>query len=266
MLRAFVTGRAGVNVLARQHGLAVRVLDIAVDAESTDLPAEVTAYKLRRSSGPIHLADALSHRRGRGGAARSGTTVAEQEIAAGADLLVLGDMGIGNTTPAAALIAATFGVGADQVTGRGTGIDDAATGRQDRVDRHRPAPSRRTRTGSSAAAGRARFGRYRGRASDSWWRRRGPGCPSCWTGSSAWPRRVSRRISLPVCWAGAPPGIARPSRRSGWRWTSWDWSRCSISACVSARAAAQWLRVPLLRSAVLLVREMARLSELVPGP
>ena len=59
--------------------------------------------------------------------------MAEQEIAAGADLLVLGDMGIGNTTPAAALIAATFGVGADQVTGRGTGIDDAATGRQDRT-------------------------------------------------------------------------------------------------------------------------------------
>ena len=43
------------------------------------------------------------------------------EIAAGADLLILGDLGIGNTTPAAALIAATFGVGADEVTGRGTG-------------------------------------------------------------------------------------------------------------------------------------------------
>ena len=50
--------------------------------------------------------------------------MAEAEIAAGADLLILGDMGIGNTTPAAALIAASFGVGAEQVVGRGTGIDD----------------------------------------------------------------------------------------------------------------------------------------------
>ena len=43
-------------------------------------------------------------------------------------------MGIGNTTPAAALIAATWGVPASEVTGRGTGIDDAGPARQDRAD------------------------------------------------------------------------------------------------------------------------------------
>ncbi len=46
------------------------------------------------------------------------------EIAAGADLLIIGDMGIGNTTPAAALVAATFGLAAEEVVGRGTGVDD----------------------------------------------------------------------------------------------------------------------------------------------
>ena len=125
MVTALTAGVAGVSVLAEQHGVSVRVLDIAVDADGSGLPAEVTAHKLRRSSEPIHLADALSLAEVEA-AVRVGEALAAEEVAAGADLLVLGDMGIGNTTPAAALIAATFGVGADQVTGRGTGVDDNA--------------------------------------------------------------------------------------------------------------------------------------------
>jgi nicotinate-nucleotide--dimethylbenzimidazole phosphoribosyltransferase len=50
--------------------------------------------------------------------------IAKDEIAAGADLLIIGDMGIGNTTPAAALVAATFGLRAEEVVGRGSGVDD----------------------------------------------------------------------------------------------------------------------------------------------
>jgi nicotinate-nucleotide--dimethylbenzimidazole phosphoribosyltransferase len=53
----------------------------------------------------------------------AGATVAAEEIAAGAQLLISGDMGIGNTTPSAALIAATLGLPATDVTGTGTGID-----------------------------------------------------------------------------------------------------------------------------------------------
>jgi nicotinate-nucleotide--dimethylbenzimidazole phosphoribosyltransferase len=55
----------------------------------------------------------------------AGAAVAAEEIAAGAQLLVSGDMGIGNTTPAAALIAASLGMPAAEVTGRGTGVDEA---------------------------------------------------------------------------------------------------------------------------------------------
>lgn len=122
MVRAFVSGTAGVAVLARQHGVALRVLDIAVDADLSDL--DVSGYKVRRSSGAIHLEDALSAAE-LDRSLEVGATVAAEEIAAGAQLLISGDMGIGNTTPAAALIAASLGLPAELVVGRGTGVDDA---------------------------------------------------------------------------------------------------------------------------------------------
>ena len=125
MVRLFLTGRAGVAVLARQHGVALRVLDLGVDDDLLGLPAEVGRFKIRRSSGAIHLEDALTSAQTTAAIA-AGRTVAEEEIAAGADLLIGGDMGIGNTTPAAALIAAVLGLPASEVTGRGTGVDDAA--------------------------------------------------------------------------------------------------------------------------------------------
>ena len=125
MVGAFVAGVAGVSVLARQHGVSVRVLDLGVDAELIGLPGEVTTYKVRRSSGAIDREDALSLAE-TGQALAAGAAIAGEEIAAGAELLILGDMGIGNTTPAAALIAATWGMPATEVTGRGTGIDDHA--------------------------------------------------------------------------------------------------------------------------------------------
>jgi nicotinate-nucleotide--dimethylbenzimidazole phosphoribosyltransferase len=123
MVRLFLVGGAGVAVLARQHGVHLRVLDIGVDADVDDLPAAVRRFKIRRSSGAIHLVDALTPEQAQQ-AMSAGITVAHEEISAGADLLIGGDMGIGNTTPAAALIAGGLGLPAQEVTGRGTGIDD----------------------------------------------------------------------------------------------------------------------------------------------
>ncbi len=108
MVRAFAAGVAGANCLARQHGVALRVLDLGVDDDLEDVPAEVSAYHLGPSQ-PIDQADALTADDCRQ-ALRAGEAIAEVEIAAGADLLIIGDMGIGNTTPAAALVAATFGL------------------------------------------------------------------------------------------------------------------------------------------------------------
>ncbi len=121
MVRAFAAGVAGANALARQHGVALRVLDLGVDADLSDLG--VSTHRIGPSES-IDRTDALSLQATRE-ALRIGTLIADEEIAAGADLLIIGDMGIGNTTPAAALIAASLGLGAEQVVGRGTGIDDA---------------------------------------------------------------------------------------------------------------------------------------------
>lgn len=127
MVRTFLAGRAGVSALAGAHDVSVRVLDIAVDDDLADLPAEVRAttqaHKVRRGSEPLHLRDALSSAETEQAIA-AGRAVAAEEIAAGAQVLLSGDMGIGNTTPAAALVAAALGLPASEVVGRGTGVDD----------------------------------------------------------------------------------------------------------------------------------------------
>ncbi|GAA4862972.1 nicotinate-nucleotide--dimethylbenzimidazole phosphoribosyltransferase [Saccharopolyspora rosea] len=122
MVRNFLDGGAAVNVLAANAGATVRVVDVAVDA---DTPAAVSARKIRRSSGSIDREDALTAEQARA-ALNVGRAVADEEIDSGADLLIAGDMGIGNTTPAAVLIAALTGTEPVAVVGRGTGIDDRA--------------------------------------------------------------------------------------------------------------------------------------------
>ena len=129
MVRTFLAGKAAVNALAATHDVAVRVLDLGVDDDFSDVEPEaraaLTAHKVRRSSGAIHLEDALTPDQTRQ-ALDAGAAIAREEVRAGAQLLLSGDMGIGNTTPAAALIAAGLGLPGAEVVGRGTGIDDAA--------------------------------------------------------------------------------------------------------------------------------------------
>ncbi|MFZ1411570.1 MAG: nicotinate-nucleotide--dimethylbenzimidazole phosphoribosyltransferase, partial [Micropruina sp.] len=122
MVREIVAGRAGVNALANSVDVQVRVVDVAVDDDLTGLPPEVSAGKLRRSSAAIHLTDAISREEAERAVAW-GAELARREIADGAQLLIAGDLGIGNTTPAAALIGAFTGCAAAAVTGRGTGVD-----------------------------------------------------------------------------------------------------------------------------------------------
>lgn len=123
MVREFLRGGAAVNVLARAHGARVRVLDLGVDDDLADAPADVRRHKVHRGSGAVHREDALSPDQA-AAALDAGRTVADEEIDAGADLLVPGDMGIGNTTVAAALVGCLLGLDADEVVGRGTGVDD----------------------------------------------------------------------------------------------------------------------------------------------
>lgn len=164
MVREFLRGGAAVNVLARTHGARVRVVDIAVDDDLADTPPDVRRHKVRRSSGAIHREDALTEAEA-ATALAAGRAVADEGIDAGTDLLVPGDMGIGNTTVAATLVGAVLGLDADQVVGRGTGVDDDTwRGKRDvvataleRARPHRGDPAALLRTVGSAdlAAGTA---------------------------------------------------------------------------------------------------------------
>ncbi len=126
MMGNFLSGGAAVNVLAAVAGATVRVVDLAVDCDPATVgtPPMVIKHKVRRSSGAIHLQDALTDVEVTQ-ALDAGVTIANEEIDRGADLLVAGDMGIGNTTPAAVLIAALTGAEPVAVVGRGSGVDDA---------------------------------------------------------------------------------------------------------------------------------------------
>jgi nicotinate-nucleotide--dimethylbenzimidazole phosphoribosyltransferase len=157
MVREFLRGGAAVNVLARTYGARVRVVDIAVDDDLADTPPDVRRHKVRRGSGAIHREDALTEAEA-AAALAAGGAVADEEIDAGTDLLVPGDMGIGNTTVAATLVGAVLGLGADQVVGRGTGVDDDTwRGKRDvvaaaleRARPHRGDPAALLRTVGSA--------------------------------------------------------------------------------------------------------------------
>ncbi|ORX03424.1 nicotinate-nucleotide--dimethylbenzimidazole phosphoribosyltransferase [Mycolicibacillus trivialis] len=127
MLAGINAGGAAINALAEVAGASVRVADLAVDAEPDSAPPG--AHRVRRGSGDITREDALTEQQAVAAVA-AGRAIADEEVDAGTDLLIAGDMGIGNTTVAAVLIAALVGAEPVAVVGRGTGIDDAGWARK----------------------------------------------------------------------------------------------------------------------------------------
>lgn len=122
MVANIAAGGAAINVLAAQAGATVRVEDIAVAGDTRE---DLSRNKIRRSSGDIAVTDAMNDEETIAAIA-AGRRIADEEVDSGADLLVLGDMGIGNTTPAAVLVGALTDTEPVLVVGRGTGIDDNA--------------------------------------------------------------------------------------------------------------------------------------------
>jgi nicotinate-nucleotide--dimethylbenzimidazole phosphoribosyltransferase len=128
MVANFDAGGAAINVLAELAGAGVRVVDMAVDSDAPLSPS-IGAHKVRRSSGNIAVEDALSADEA-DAAVEAGRRIADDEVDAGADLLIAGDMGIGNTTAATTLIAALTNSEPVAVVGRGTGVDDVGWARK----------------------------------------------------------------------------------------------------------------------------------------
>jgi nicotinate-nucleotide--dimethylbenzimidazole phosphoribosyltransferase len=144
MVDSFCSGGAAVNALARTVGARLSVLDVGVASELEDHPL-LRGAKVRRGTGDSSRTAAMD-REEAARAVLAGAGIVEELVeSGGVDLLIAGDMGIGNTTPAACLIAAFTGRSAREVTGRGTGIDDATFERKVEVVEtaialHRPDP------------------------------------------------------------------------------------------------------------------------------
>jgi len=130
MVENFLRGGAAVNVLARQAGARVIVADFGVASPIGDAIGLVRC-SLGAGTANMTRGPAMSREQAERGL-EAGATLAEVAIADGADLLVTGDMGIGNTTAASAITAAVTTSAPEMVTGRGTGVDDA--GWQRKVD------------------------------------------------------------------------------------------------------------------------------------
>ena len=144
MVANFVAGGAVVNAFARQAGADVMVIDVGVSIPLFG-GANLLDANVRRGTRDMTAEPALTRDEARQ-AVEVGILVADQLVAAGAKCLLTGDMGIANTTPAAALIAVFTGAAPAAVTGRGTGIDDATLLHKTSViaaalDRHAPDPA-----------------------------------------------------------------------------------------------------------------------------
>ncbi|MCU0495141.1 MAG: nicotinate-nucleotide--dimethylbenzimidazole phosphoribosyltransferase [Chloroflexaceae bacterium] len=122
MVLNYLAGGAAINVLVQAAGARMLLADAGVAAE---LPADPRLRRLglRRGSGNIAHEPAMSEDEAVA-ALLFGAALVEEESRSGLSLLALGEMGIANTTPAAALTSAFTGAAPEQTVGRGTGIDD----------------------------------------------------------------------------------------------------------------------------------------------
>ncbi len=124
MVLNFLHGGAAINVLARHVGARVVVVDMGVAA---DIPTQANLINKKIARGTRDLSHEPAMTRTEAAQAlATGIEIAAHEIERGADLIGTGDMGIGNTTTSSAIVAAITRQPPTLVTGRGTGIDDAA--------------------------------------------------------------------------------------------------------------------------------------------
>ncbi len=123
MVYNFVNGGASINVLAKHAGARVMVADLGVNFDfEEDLP--IFHKKIRKGSSDLAVGPAMSMEEAVA-SVEAGIDIVNELLENGpVDILGTGDMGIGNTTPSTAVIAALSGMAVEKLTGRGTGIDD----------------------------------------------------------------------------------------------------------------------------------------------
>ena len=145
MVYNFVNGGAGINALARQAGAEVIVVDMGVASDLTELAdqGKIINKKVGLGTDNIAKGPAMSHAMAQR-SVESGIDIAF-ELGERIDIFGTGDMGIGNTTPSTAIAAVITGKSIQELTGRGTGLDDEQLAHKQEVikeilDRNKPDP------------------------------------------------------------------------------------------------------------------------------
>jgi len=134
MVHGFAAGMAGINVLSRHAGIGVRVVDMGCRADLSALVASGAVIDMKVAPGTKNMRrqNAMSPEQAVL-CVRRGAEVARRLADEGVAMIGTGDMGIGNTTPSAAIAVVVTGRAASELTGRGTGVDDAGLARKTRV-------------------------------------------------------------------------------------------------------------------------------------
>jgi nicotinate-nucleotide--dimethylbenzimidazole phosphoribosyltransferase len=133
MVQTFLAGGAGINAISRQVGADVWVIDMGViaDIDTTGLKGadRLVVQKIANGTANFTKGPAMSHQDAET-AVVTGFQQAASLFEQGADILGTGDMGIGNTTPSAAIGVVLAGATVEKMVGRGTGVDDAGLARK----------------------------------------------------------------------------------------------------------------------------------------
>ena len=128
MVVNFLSGGAAINVLAHLAGARVVVVDVGVAVPLEPHP-DLIIHKVALGTANMAQGSAMTREQAETAIA-VGVEVVREEIAHGLDLVAAGDMGIGNTTPSAAITVVLIGAPVADVVGRGTGVDDAGLARK----------------------------------------------------------------------------------------------------------------------------------------
>jgi nicotinate-nucleotide--dimethylbenzimidazole phosphoribosyltransferase len=127
MVRTFLAGGAGINAISRHIGSDVQVIDMGIipDLDSDSVDGSHRLLRRKVSHGTANLArEPAMTREMAEKAILTGFQLATDLFRKGVEILGTGDMGIGNTTPSAAIGVVITGKTPEQMVGRGTGIDD----------------------------------------------------------------------------------------------------------------------------------------------
>ena len=128
MTRNFLAGGAAINVLCRHAGARLLVVDVAIETDLAEAPGLIQR-KVRYGAADFSAGPAMT-REEAVRCVQIGVDLVREEAGRGLSLVAAGEMGIGNTSPSAAMVSVLTGASVASVTGRGSGLNDAMVARK----------------------------------------------------------------------------------------------------------------------------------------